>query len=342
MTISSRAFMVVLAVVALSVGWFTVARMRFSEVILVSAGEQARTVRPPDDPSASLTDTGVPARKKGSGPVLVLLGGDMMFDRYIRTVARTKGNDFILAGLEEVLREADIVVANLEGPITNSASRSESSVMGEAANYVFTFDPSWATTLRARGIGVVNIGNNHILNFGAQGLEETRGFLDSAGVAFFGDPLDPARRFLIREVGSVSVGLVNYNQFVADGGAKALEDIRSVRGQADTVVVYTHWGTEYVGATADEKRLGHAFIDAGADAVIGSHPHVVQETETYQGRRIYYSLGNLIFDQYFRDDTRHGLLVEMAIDPASHGLSFRDIPVELERNGRTAVAREGL
>lgn len=272
-------------------------------------------------------------------PVRILFGGDMMFDRYIRTVARIKGNDFILSDVREILDGADLFVANLEGPITNSTSQSESSVMGEPANYVFTFDSSWAETLSRHNIGVVNIGNNHILNFSVKGLEETRGFLDSAGVGFFGDPMDAARRILVRDIGGITIGLVNYNQFVADGEAKAIEDVRAVRGQADIVVVYTHWGVEYAGATTEERRLGRAFIDAGADAVIGSHPHVIQETEMYQGKKIYYSLGNFVFDQYFRDDTRRGLLVEVTVDPVSHELSYRDISVELRNNGQTVISR---
>jgi len=77
--------------------------------------------------------------------------------------------------------------------------------------------------------------------------------------------------------------------------------------------VYTHWGVEYSPATDSEKKLAHEFIDAGAEIVIGSHPHVVQEHEVYKGKNIYYSLGNLIFDQYFSDAVDHGLTLQVPI-----------------------------
>jgi poly-gamma-glutamate capsule biosynthesis protein CapA/YwtB (metallophosphatase superfamily) len=85
------------------------------------------------------------------------------------------------------------------------------------------------------------------------------------------------------------------------------------------------------------RQLAHAFVDAGSDAVIGSHPHIVQEKEEYAGKTIYYSLGNFVFDQYQRDDTKHGLLVSMTIDPSAKAILFRDIPIELHTDGSTSV-----
>lgn len=274
-----------------------------------------------------------------AGPTL-LFGGDLMFDRYIRTAMQRHGNDFPLAPLKKTLARADLVVANLEGPITREASLSEKSAMGSRENYFFTFDPAVASVLKVFNIGVVNLGNNHTLNFGEGGVKETEEFLRAAQVEYFGTPLTRTDRYLIKTIQGIKVALVNYNQFVVDGKAKALEDIATVKGKTDVIVLYTHWGKEYVEVLPSVKAIAHEFIDAGADVIIGSHPHIVQEKELYRNKTIYYSLGNFVFDQYETANTQEGLLVKITIDPATKQLSFKDIPITLEKNGQTVLASE--
>jgi len=261
----------------------------------------------------------------------------MMFDRYIRTQSDTIGKSALFEGVSKQLSAEDLVVANLEGPITSNTSKSVGSISGESRNYIFTFDPVWARVLFDEHIRVVNIGNNHILNFGAAGLAETRNFLREANVKFFGDPLDESLRAYVVDAKGKRIVFVNYNQFSMDAETHAIADIARLRSLVDILFVYTHWGTEYIPATSEEKRLAHLFIDRGADAVIGSHPHVVQEHELYKGKAIYYSLGNFVFDQYFSAETKHGLMVEAAI-ASDNTISFRDIPVELSPDGRTKVS----
>ena len=263
-----------------------------------------------------------------------------MFDRYIRTVMRQHGNDFPLAPLRETFVQADLVVANLEGPITDNNSRSETSLVGARDNYFFTFDPVIATVLRDFHIGVVNIGNNHILNFKEAGAEQTKQFLKEAGVRYFGSPLSGDERILIQDARGVKIALVNYNQFVWQGRERAFEDIKTAKEQADVVILYTHWGTEYVTALPKTKELAHEFIDVGVDLIIGSHPHVVQEKEVYQGKTIYYSLGNLVFDQYFSLETTQGLLIKATFDRATQSFTFEEIPLVLKNTGQTALQNQ--
>jgi poly-gamma-glutamate synthesis protein (capsule biosynthesis protein) len=286
---------------------------------------------------------GVDQRKSdGSQTVKILFGGDMMFDRHIRQVAEKNGGyGFLFAKIDDLLKSEDLVVANLEGPITSQLSKSVGSRMGEASNYVFTFDPGVADTLKDRNIGVVNLGNNHILNFGKDGLAETRKFLEEAGVEYFGDPSDVSHRQLVKGVGGVRVGFVNYNQFATGGEEAAFEDIQKIRNMSDILVVYTHWGQEYVPPRESVRALARRFIDDGADLVIGSHPHVVQESEEYRGKKIYYSLGNFVFDQYFSEETRRGLLVEVSVDAQEKTLSFKEIPVTLDPNGQVRAGAAG-
>lgn len=274
----------------------------------------------------------------GRKPVTLLFGGDIMLDRYIRTVIRRSGGDFVFHPLAETLEGADMVIANLEGPITDHASVSEQSIIGEAKNYVFTFDPENASLLKRKRIGIVNLGNNHILNFREDGARQTEDYLRKAGVEYFGSPLAGGSRALIRTFRGVRVAFVNYNQFMRGGQEKAFEDLRTVRPQADVVILYTHWGREYVPVLPAVRELAHRFVDAGADVIIGSHPHIVQEQEAYHDKTIYYSLGNFVFDQYAEPATQSGLLVSMAIDPVTHALSFHDIPIAIKKNGQTMLA----
>ncbi len=270
----------------------------------------------------------------------VLFGGDMQFDRYIRTVTGKRGGSFLFDSLRPEFQAADLVVANLEGPITDKPSVSEASAEGTRDNYVFTFPVETARLLQQENIRLVNIGNNHILNFQEDGVRQTKTFLKEAGVDFFGSPLSGDERTNIQTLSGVRIGFVNYNEFIWKGREKALDDIAVVKGAVDFVVVYTHWGKEYVEASAGMKTLAHEFVDAGADLVIGSHPHVVQEKEAYRGKWIYYSLGNLIFDQYFRPETQAGLVVRAVFDLQKKSISLTELPVRLKTNGRTEfVAR---
>ncbi len=132
--------------------------------------------------------------------VTLLFGGDMMFDRSIRTAMRKRGNDFPLVPLKDLFTQSDIVVANLEGPITDNFSRSEGSVIGSRENYFFTFDPSVAKSLKDAGVGMVNLGNNHILNFNEEGVVQTKKYLEAAEVGYFGAPTDTEHRYWVRDV----------------------------------------------------------------------------------------------------------------------------------------------
>ena len=269
--------------------------------------------------------------------ITLLFGGDMMFDRAIRVKIAEQGEDFLFAPLRELFSSVDMVVANLEGPITDNTSVSVHSIVGEAKNYVFTFPPETAEMLKKEHIGIVNLGNNHILNFHDEGALQTKRYLEAAGVEYFGSPLAGDERILYKEWSGHKMAFVNYNQFILEGKKKTFADIKQARAEADIVVLYTHWGNEYIPALASIKDLAHQFIEAGVDVIIGSHPHVVQEKEVYAGKTIYYSLGNLIFDQYFGVPTTHGLLVKMTLDSNTKALSFEDIPVVLRPTGQTML-----
>ena len=268
---------------------------------------------------------------------VVIFGGDMMFDRTIRTAMEEKGGDHIFSCIDGVLREADMAVANLEGPITDYPSISQYSKPRDQNNFTFTFPPSTASLLFAHNIRLVNIGNNHIANFGREGMTQTKSWLDTAGVRYFGDPQSPeAERVARTMIGGIAFSFVNWSDWTSDKTDHTVAQVKSERDAGRIVVVYTHWGEEYVSPPQRVRTLAHQFVDAGAEVVIGSHPHIVQEHEIYRGKYIYYSLGNFIFDQYWNDEVRTGLLVRAVFDTG--GLrTVEEIPVWLERDRRTCV-----
>jgi poly-gamma-glutamate capsule biosynthesis protein CapA/YwtB (metallophosphatase superfamily) len=264
----------------------------------------------------------------------ILFVGDMMFDRTIRAKAVERGYDYLFSCLGGYTKTFDTVVANLEGSITEYESLSLTTKPGDLNNTSFTFDPPVASLLFKNNIRMVNAGNNHSLDFGREGAASTRLFLDRAGVAYFGSP--HSNLAASTTVNGLRISFVNFNQFLGlSNPQKTIEAIVEARKNSDTVFVYTHWGDEYVSANDYQKTLAHQFIDAGADMVIGSHPHVIQEKELYKGKYIFYSLGNFIFDQYWEDSVKKGGGVEVFITP--RGIEVKEKSFELKRDGTTCL-----
>lgn len=267
----------------------------------------------------------------------ILVGGDMMFDRYIRDVTDTRGSDYVFSCIKDVLASKDLALANLEGPITGNDSVSRDAPEAVPEHFRFTFPATTAELLARHNIDLVNIGNNHITNFGRDGLRETKVHLERAGVSYFGDPSESLKALRL-ELKGVPISFVNWNEWSDVSAEDTLELISNERTLGRIVVVYTHWGDEYVAPPERVVVLARQFIDAGAELVVGSHPHIVQESEMYKGKYIYYSLGNFIFDQYWTEEVRNGLLLEVTL--GTDGIeSVVEIPTYLESDGRTCLKR---
>lgn len=270
----------------------------------------------------------------------ILFAGDMMFDRTVRTVSAEKGQDFLLSCVADTLKSADLVVANLEGPITSSASKSVGSHVGHPDNTTFTFPTSTAELLARHNIRAVSLGNNHIHNFGDGGVEATFAYLDKAGVGHFGDPL--GERVYKTEIQGIRLAFIGYNEFQALGrgewisSTSTAERVRTARAEGYLPIVFAHWGEEYVEANDTQKRLAREWVDAGAEMVVGAHPHVVQEHELYRGKYIYYSLGNFVFDQYFRPEVQKGLLLDVTVR-SSGVTTVQESPTVLSRDRRVCI-----
>mgnify|MGYP000232600171 CR=1 FL=1 len=140
--------------------------------------------------------------------------------------------------------------------------------------------------------------------------------LDQGGIEYYGTQYGLGdESVLIKEIGNKKVGFIGINDtnYPLDS-SKVVGLIKNIENKADHIIVNIHWGQEYeLEAHARQKFLAYEMVDAGADVIIGHHPHVIQEVEVYKNKPIFYSLGNFVFDQYFSKETQEGLAVGVVL-----------------------------
>lgn len=198
-----------------------------------------------------------------------------------------EGASYFFAGVYDVLSADDLTIANFEGVLTESEDR-------EDKTFAFKGDPEYTQILTEGSVEAVNLANNHSRDYGEDSYTDTITYLDEAGIESFGYD-----RYSIVEVNGVQVGMIGIYELAEGSGCEddLLEMMEEVeKAGAELIIVSFHWGTE-LETTPDETQvaLAHAAIDAGADLVLGHHPHVLQGIEVYEGKNIVYSLGNFCF-----------------------------------------------
>lgn len=270
-------------------------------------------------------------------PITLTFVGDLMFDRYVRERAEQAGYDTILRDVRVLFASSTFVFGNLEGPITSFTPVSDYRDPGPN-HFRFTFATSVAATLSEAGFSAVSLANNHIRNFGDAGVVETVHWLARANVGTFGAP-GHAAPWRATSSGR-AIALFGYDPWDTPQPHDLLAAL-SAEATSTFVVVFAHWGTEY-GSSPDAsvRVLAHRFVDAGADLVVGAHPHVIQGKELYRGTWIYYSLGNAVFDQYFEPRVRCGMVAHVTLSP-SGTVTTQESFTELRRDGTTGVSRCG-
>lgn len=279
----------------------------------------------------------------------IIMVGDIMLDRDVYYNIRKNNNDFSFpfAKIETFLSEADFRVGNLEGPITNNASIIKPGGAEEnGGNLRFTFSPSTTMPL-SENFDLLSLANNHITNFANDGVMQTKNYLQKAGINYFGDFYNDSDLSYIYEAASdLKIAFVGFHQFYSGGLDNVLDEIRKIKSEklADIIIVYPHWGTEYLTTNPDrkQKELAHQFIDAGADLVIGSHPHVIEPIEIYNDKPIFYSLGNFIFDQYFSPETMQGLALKLNFVKKEDKIETKInlIPLAISRETQVSVMED--
>lgn len=241
----------------------------------------------------------------------------------------------------DVMRQADVAMVNLENPVTLRGTAVEK-------EYTFRAHPKYLRVLLAGGVDVVNLANNHIYDYGREGLLDTINYLDSLGIRHVGAGRDlaEARRPVIMKIKGIRLAFLGYYGLKKHsdshpagpdepGTAKRSltyikDDIRKVRDSVDVVIVNFHWGVEKEHFTDREYIwYAHKSIDYGANLVIGHHPHVLQGIELYKEGIIAYSLGNFIFGGNSRRYEETALL-KVYVQPGDPiKLSAKVLPIEL-------------
>jgi poly-gamma-glutamate synthesis protein (capsule biosynthesis protein) len=247
--------------------------------------------------------------------VSLSFGGDVMLDRTVRQNIDRLGAEYFTKDIKRIFWAQDVNMANLEGPVTNNPSVSNVS-QDNPNHFKFTFDPIQTKDfLDFNRVNAVSIGNNHILNFGAEGVAQTEEFLQQNNVFYVGVPREDAKNIVYKDINGKKIAFVPYNDFAPPSIEKTLDSIKEAKQNSDIVIIFTHWGQEYNKKMTNlQREQAHQFIDAGAKVVIGAHPHVIEPIETYREGVIFYSLGNFVFDQFFDEDVKERLLVHMLID----------------------------
>ncbi len=270
--------------------------------IKVEPEEQEAQIEMP----AEMPELAEPSKEEG---IRLLFAGDLYLtellqDKYRRTGIQAAATEELLT----FLQEGDLFILNQEFPFGTTGEAMEEK------EYTFRVPPDLVSVPVDLGVDLVTLANNHILDFGRGPLTETLEALDGAGIAHVGagEDLDAAKALKTFEIQGKTLGFLGASRVIPEGSWNAsrynsgvfttydatqlVEEIRKAKESCDFVVVLVHWGIERNTFPEDyQKTLACQYIDAGADVVIGSHPHVLQGIEYYQGRPIFYSLGNFIF-----------------------------------------------
>ena len=271
----------------------------------------------------------------------IVFTGDILLDRGVRRVINHHGVDHLFSeGVDSVFRSAQIVVGNLECP----ATKIEAPVF---KRFIFRAEPEWLDTLRQHGITHLNLANNHAIDQGREGLMDTRRNIIEAGMVPIGageNMQEASKPVLLAEhprkvwlLPSLRLALENYT-YLTDKPCVSQEPMDSLLNrvhnlrQADStavIIVSLHWGGEHTLTPVPLQRHdAHMLIMAGADVLVCHHTHTLQTIEDFHGHKIYYSIGNFIFDQQKSLNTK-ACIVRLHVRKDS--METETIPVEIRR-----------
>jgi poly-gamma-glutamate synthesis protein (capsule biosynthesis protein) len=243
-------------------------------------------------------------------PVRIGFLGDTLLGGVAEEHLSERGYGYASSAIAPLLA-GNALVVNHEGPLTVAEHPQAKEETGRR-RYWYKGRPAAASALRDLGVAVAGLANNHVLDYGHAGLSDTIAALDAAGIAHCGAGMteEDARRPAVFEARGVRIGVVacmqRYDIYVRErsyasgsrGGCFRLrlrtvrEELEALRGRVDLRVVTVHWGRNYRGVTRRQRQLATGLVEAGADLVVGHHPHVPQPVELIHGTPVFYSLGN--------------------------------------------------
>ena len=236
--------------------------------------------------------------------------GDVIFGRNVGYAFQKNNFKDLFSNLgERTLWGTDISYLNLEGPVSDKEIKQNP----EEHSLVFNFSRETIEALKYLKITTAGLANNHTANQGATGLTKTKEILEKAGIDWVGDPNKVGDISIKRyKQGNLTVALLAVHVLYGANGIEEL--IKQEKSKNNFIIVLPHWGNEYeIKHSANQEKLAKAWIAAGADLIIGGHPHVIQDAQIINNKLVIYSLGNFIFDQMFSAETQQGLVLSGVI-----------------------------
>lgn len=247
--------------------------------------------------------------------------GDIMLARAVEWAMKEHGAGYpFTLWNNDVLADADAVIGNFEGTIRDTEHIEQTNIMA------FDTLPTYTLPLAEAGFTHLSLANNHADDFGEETTEFTRSTLEGENLVVFGDPF-ASEDFVAHIAGEIPVAIIGFHAFNEEP-SEILEVIGEEKSAGNFVIIYPHWGVEYEHeASTYQAQAADAWIAAGADLIIGAHPHVVQNAEIRNGVPIVYSLGNFLFDQDFSTDTKIGAMANVSITKRAVTLTFTPVRI---------------
>ncbi len=231
--------------------------------------------------------------------------GDIGLGREANYQIIQKNNpNFAFEKIADFIKTADISTGNLEGPVIDNCPIVRS-------GFQFCGRPENIQGLKYAGFKAMSLANNHIYNYGEEGLNQTIEELEKNNIGYFYN-----QEAWFTKVKGTKFAFLGFDDTVQKlENSNIRTQIEKIKSQTDLVVVNFHWGEEYQPLPNDRQRqLAELAIDSGADIIIGHHPHVIQPLEYYQDKPIFYSLGNFAFDQMWSEETKTGAIGLITIE----------------------------
>ena len=301
-----------------------------------------------------------PVYTGAEGCVSVNAVGDVMLGRKVGRLMKENGVNYPVEKTADLLHSADITFGNLECSLSDRGTKLPGKgiwLQGGTGN---------VQALQTAGFDLVNLANNHAMDYEEPALLQTLDVLDQAGIAHIGAGKDitEACAPYLTEVKDVKIAWLGYSEMAdlffsidyprpmrADQDSpgiapydldRILTDIKAVKDRADIIIVTVHWGVEYTDFPQDyQVEAAHQMVDAGADIIIGHHPHCIQGVEVYKHGLIAYSMGNFIFDQDWSEKTSQGLLLELELNDLGWQ-SAQFVPISIiDCQPREATGQDG-
>lgn len=254
-------------------------------------------------------------------PTSLSFVGDVLLARRVETYLATYGSQYVYTDLPEV-SSSTVLIGNFEAAIPKDHTQTPD------LTFSFSVDEAHIPALREYGFQYMSLANNHSVDKGAANFVHTQEVLENNGITPFGSPLSLSTTSIAYvELDGQTIALVGvYALFTAPAKSEIQIVFEYAALQSDIQIAYVHWGVEYEPMhSRAQEQLAHMMVDAGADAVMGHHPHVVQDIELYNGVPIFYSLGNFIFDQYFSREVQEGLWVTLTLEESSMGYTLQGV-----------------